>query len=634
MEQKSIREWIKGMDKSTVLIPHIQRRFVWNKNDIELFMDSLINNYPCPPVLSWNITAKEYAEKVSGGHLNKCDLFKFNSAFLEDNPTIKSEKAKLAFEDKDNKLDIIFDGQQRLTSLLIAFSGTFTKKSLSVNSKNPENKYYLYLSLSERNDKKNKQFLFINSDIDKKQDFFKVSELPNIIASCENESKELEALNNYFIENNIDIEGKERITKLYKLFTSKDIIQKMNIDKNKDFNDVIDIFIRLNNGGTPLDSWELIYSRLIAKWEGGKEEIDKVSEKFTVEANTGNKFDRGFIISSSIYLVATDSLIRPDKIIESNEQTFDIVEKIRNNWNDIKKVFDVTSNLLCKFYKHIKIPSFYPLLPIMYYIYKDNKNYYHYFKDTVEMKEFRKNVRDFLFISFVKNVFSNGPYTILAQAKNEIDKWFSNKNDDKKFTVLKFYNSEFIKIRGTERFCLTDENISNILDKLSKNNMTLIVLANLNEYQDVVGKETVSLHQDHIFAQTLFTKWKFEKNYIEDQEVISDIEKNKLEEKRQEWSILKDKLPNLQLLTQNENQSKKDKSIEEWLAENSEHKVQYSETHSDKNGISVIDGVWEDWKVKSFNDFFNNRKLNIMNELKERFSFENSNQSDANNKGE
>ncbi|MFV8499906.1 hypothetical protein ACNQ1M_02310 [Mycoplasma sp. VS424B] len=240
------------------------------------------------------------------------------------------------------------------------------------------------------------------------------------------------------------------------------------------------------------------------------------------------------------------------------------------------------------------------------------------------MKDFRDNARDFLFISFVKNVFSNGPYTILAQAKNEIDKWFDNKNDDKKFLVSKFYNSEFIKIRGTERFCLTEENISNILDKLSKNNMTLIVLANLKEYQNVVSKETVSLHQDHIFAQTLFTKWKFEKNYTEGTEIISNTEKARLEEKRQEWSILKDKLPNLQLLTQNENQSKKDKSIEEWLAENNEHKVQYSETHSDKNGIAVIDGMWKDWKIKSFNDFYNNRRLNIMNELKERFSFKNS----------
>ncbi|MHA3838905.1 hypothetical protein [Mycoplasma sp. VS1572C] len=41
MNQISIKEWIKGMDESNVLIPHIQRRFVWNKRDIEIFMDSL-----------------------------------------------------------------------------------------------------------------------------------------------------------------------------------------------------------------------------------------------------------------------------------------------------------------------------------------------------------------------------------------------------------------------------------------------------------------------------------------------------------------------------------------------------------------------------------------------------------------
>ncbi|MHA3839567.1 DUF262 domain-containing protein [Mycoplasma sp. HF14] len=626
MNQISIKEWITGMKWSNVLIPHIQRRFVWNKRDIEIFMDSLLNNYPCPPVLSWNITAKEYASKVSGGDISKCDLFKFNNIFIENTPTIKSSKAEITSETKNQKLDIIFDGQQRLTSLYIAFNGHFEKKNLLVKNNNSKNKYFLYLSLNKTNDKDNIKFQFISSEIAKKQDYFKVSELYNMFLNSDNDQEALEALHKYILENEIDSEGKERILKLYELYVSKNIIQKMNISTDKDFNDVIDIFIRLNNGGTPLDSWELIYSRLIAKWEGGKEEIDNISEEFTAYAQTGNIFDRGFIISSAIYLVATDSLIRADKIIESKELTAEIVERIRNNWQNIKGALVVVANLLKLFYKHIKIPSFYPLLPVTYYVYKLNKNYYDYFKDTAEWRFFRDNVRDFLFISFVKNAFSNGPYTILAQAKNEIDKWFSNKHNDKKFTVRKFYDSEFIKIRGTERFCLTQENIDSLLDKLSKNNMTLIVLANLKEYQNVVHKETVSLHQDHIFPQKSFSKWNFDKHYSEGQ-VLDGLEKEEIDEKQQEWTILKDKLANLQLLTQNENQSKNGKSIETWLAESSENKVRYSENINEDNRISE----WKDWKIKDFEEFYSNRRKNILSELKDRFLFENSNQNKSNN---
>ncbi|MHA3859280.1 DUF262 domain-containing protein [Mycoplasma sp. Z463D] len=626
MNQISIKKWIKGMDESNVLIPHIQRRFVWNKRDIEIFMDSLLNNYPCPPVLSWNITAKEYASKVSGGDISKCDLFKFNNIFTENSPVYKSKPINLASKDKDQKLDIIFDGQQRLTSIYIAFTGELAMKQLTVKNINPKPSYSLYLSLGKRNDKDNIQFRFSNSELDKKQDYFKVYDMQNIIAHCKSENESLEKINKYILENEIDSEGKERILKLYDLYVSKNIIQKMNISADKDFNDVIDIFIRLNNGGTPLDSWELIYSRLIAKWEGGKEEIDNISEEFTAYAQTGNIFDRGFIISSAIYLVATDSLIRADKIIESKELTAEIVERIRNNWQNIKGALVVVANLLKLFYKHIKIPSFYPLLPVTYYVYKLNKNYYDYFKDTAEWRFFRDNVRDFLFISFVKNAFSNGPYTILAQAKNEIDKWFSNKHNDKKFTVRKFYDSEFIKIRGTERFCLTQENIDSLLDKLSKNNMTLIVLANLKEYQNVVHKETVSLHQDHIFPQKSFSKWNFDKHYSEGQ-VLDGLEKEEIDEKQQEWTILKDKLANLQLLTQNENQSKNGKSIETWLAESSENKVRYSENINEDNRISE----WKDWKIKDFEEFYNNRRKNILSELKDRFLFENSNQNKSNN---
>lgn len=79
----SLEHWVKLMKNGNIILPEYQRRFVWSEKDVEELIEAFENNYFIPPVL---IASKTDGEKT------------------------------------DN---IIIDGQQRLTSLLLASEGVF-----------------------------------------------------------------------------------------------------------------------------------------------------------------------------------------------------------------------------------------------------------------------------------------------------------------------------------------------------------------------------------------------------------------------------------------------------------------------------------------------------------------------------
>ncbi|WLP85656.1 DUF262 domain-containing protein [Mycoplasma seminis] len=606
-ETKSIQDWISSINHKETLIPHIQRRFVWSKNDIAIFIDSLYNEFPCPPVLSWNIDINTYKGKLTVENANACDLYEINPNFYESKPEQINSKHIILNEDLNKKREIIFDGQQRLTSLYIAFKGFWVKESKnSKEGDENENRSYLYMSLKDENESNNPLFMFKSGKNIKPEEYFRVESLDSEISSKD-------WIEKYVEDHNIDNTGKNRLERLQKLYTTKGIINKMIIPEDKKFDNVVDIFVRLNNGGTPLDSWELIYSKLVSEWKGGKEIIDGAVQKFNNKAGTKNKYDRGFIIRTAVYLVASgNGVIRADKIIENKKETKETIENIQKHWDRISISLKVMSKLLNNFYRNIKIPSDYALLPIMYYIFKDEKHGHDWYNND----EFKNEVQKFLFVAFLKRAFSNGGYTVLAQMRSEIDNWFSNKNSSTKFEAKRF-NTDTISFHAGDKFKLTAENIENILNNTRKsNNISIIILSNLEAYKNVKDTGTLVENQDHIFPTRVFNKTKFTEQLQKEGLSKEEIDKyNK--EYCDSWKRLKDTIPNLQLLSDSDNKEKNDLMPAEWLANNPNNKIDYA-YFIDEDGNKK---EWDKWDLKDFEEFYKNRKENIIEELNERFNW-------------
>ena len=106
----SVSTLLDGIEKGRIVLPAIQRDFVWNADRIEKLFDSLFRGYPIGVVLLWDTTeAIQYRTFVADHRRGAETAYKVN-----DGETVQ----------------LVLDGQQRLTSLYIALRGSLNGRRL------------------------------------------------------------------------------------------------------------------------------------------------------------------------------------------------------------------------------------------------------------------------------------------------------------------------------------------------------------------------------------------------------------------------------------------------------------------------------------------------------------------------
>ena len=153
IKSDTIKNTINRVNES-VFVPDIQRTYVWLNNPkdrrIELLFDSLMRGYPIGAFLFWSlkksdIETDEIEENSCSERLN-FQLYKFIENYDERNKS--NEKINVS-QVKSSDLDIVLDGQQRLTSLYIGLRGSRTLRRPYARSTtvNPYDQKFLYLNL-------------------------------------------------------------------------------------------------------------------------------------------------------------------------------------------------------------------------------------------------------------------------------------------------------------------------------------------------------------------------------------------------------------------------------------------------------------------------------------------------------
>ena len=132
----SIRNVVESIHRNEFLLPAIQREFVWSPEQIIRLFDSLMRGYPIGSFLFW---------RVDEDHVKDYDYYEFIRNYHERDRR-HNPKANITGK---KRISAILDGQQRLTSLYIAFKGTYAKKiprkQWTNNLAFPEKKLYLNL---------------------------------------------------------------------------------------------------------------------------------------------------------------------------------------------------------------------------------------------------------------------------------------------------------------------------------------------------------------------------------------------------------------------------------------------------------------------------------------------------------
>lgn len=565
----TIKEAVENIRAQKYLLPSIQRELVWNPHQIEKLFDSLMRDYPVGSFLFWH---------VDKSRIGDFTFYEFIRNFHERD----SKHNKKAEYLGDNDITAILDGQQRLTSLYIGLFGSYAYKEKGKKWKNDAAfpKRYLYLNLLKKYTGEEEleleyDFYFATEqEVEEYKEeetetyfYFKVSDIFQFTKPHE--------INSYLIKNglmsNEEIAefASETLFKLYSIIHEEKIINFF-LEKHGELDKVLNIFVRINSGGTPLSYSDLLLSIASASWKkkDAREEITGFVDEIS-ETGEGYNFNKDFVLKTCLVLCDFPNVaFKVDNFNKANMQT------IEENWNDITASLKLTVNLIEAFgYKRETLISNNALIPIAYYLRRKGnpKN----FVDSRQYQEDREKIQKWLISSLLKRAFSGQPDNTIRLIRQVIAK-----NNDS--FPLQQIVEEF---RGKDKSIIfSADDIEALFEYQHGNSYTFSTLAVLYPTLDFKNK----FHVDHIYPKSLFKR-----NNLLNQGIS--------EEKADEFSILINYLANLQLMEGMPNIEKSDKDFKQWLFEKYPD-PQSRKSYMEKNYIPDVD-----LSLENFDKFFEER---------------------------
>ncbi|MDZ7742223.1 MAG: DUF262 domain-containing protein [Bacteroidota bacterium] len=322
-----------------------------------------MRNYPISTFLFW---------KVEKTRIKDFQFYEFLKHYHELNSTHNS-KADLSQEED---VIAILDGQQRMTSLYIALTGTHAKKLPYYGKNNPnaypKKKLFLNLLRKSVDIEMEYDFRFLTSEeaIPTEDDFWfecgKVLDFTDL-------SKVMEYLMHH------DLTDTSKYTKEQSTFALNTINQFFNainqekpisffLEEGEELDKVLQIFIRINSGGTKLSYSDLLLSIATAQWK--EKDAREVIHDFVDELNKigdGFDFNKDLILKACLVLADFNDI--KFKVDNFTKENMKIIEK---NWDDVSAALRVTVELVAKHgYNGYSLTAANALIPIAYFIYKN-----------------------------------------------------------------------------------------------------------------------------------------------------------------------------------------------------------------------------------------------------------------------
>jgi uncharacterized protein with ParB-like and HNH nuclease domain len=564
----TISDAIEGIDANQFLLPAIQREFIWSHNKIEWLFDSIMRNYPISSFLFWNVeesTAKGYR------------FYKFISEYREKYKTHNEEIST----DGITSFNAILDGQQRLTSLYLGLKGSYGYSVKNLKWEDTERKIptrHLYLNITkqlfEEEDGRIYEFKFLETSKTNQREiydseeakWFKVGSILNY-TSEENFDEFAENLESSF--------ARKAIRQLRRTILEKPIINYF-LEKDQSIDKALNIFIRINSGGEPLDFSDLVMSIAVANWteKDARKEIHKLVDNIR---DKGFTISKDLVLKSFLYLYSKDIKFRVTNFTKENAKEFELEwEKIRDS---ILSTFDLIKSFG---FTDFTLTSKNAVIPIVYYLY--HKNIYNDYTNKIAFKNDREEIKKWLLIVLIKRLFGGTSDSVLSQIRKSFTNDITKSKIDSSITE---FPKDIIFKHIRKDLSVGDEFIEELLHTQKDNRYSFPILALL--YPNLDYKNN-NFHKDHIHPEASF-------------KLLNEDIKNELG-----WKTY-NSIYNLQMLDANENMSKNDMSLKDWIEKETTdtNREQFLKSH-------LIPDT--DFELSNFKNYHELRKILLVGKLK------------------
>lgn len=521
---KTINEVVTEYLNRTTFLPAIQREYVWGTEGIEKLFDSIMGDFPISTFLFWKVKEEKRFEWTA---------YEFMRDYDAENPHNKDANMNGVNQD----VYLVLDGQQRLTSLFIGLKGTYRhfyyrwhKEKLYLNllkepikSENPEELTY--------------QFQFRENDVPNPKDpsaqfWYLVGDILNY-EDAEDAKKAIKAKLVNFNEDEID-NANSHIGRLYSRINDKKILNYYE-EKSQDYDKVVEAFIRANTGGVKLEYSDILLSTATAKWSrlNAREEIHDFTDDVN-EIGSGYSFGKDFVLKGCLYL--TEGL--PIQYKVKNFTTSNL-EKIEDNWNNIKENIKTAIELVSKFGFYDKnLVSKAALLPIAYYLSKRKMKNFVVSSNSNDVKN-QIIIQRWLILVLLKNAFGSASDTVLKNIQEIIDEQ----------TDLSYFPYQALNKKLNIELSFNENEVENLLSTNYSTKYSYLILSLF--YPDRDWKDS-NYHEDHIFPKSEFTTAKLK---------LRGYDQAKIENYQKYFNCI----INLQLLPSSVNRDKSAEDFGTWV---------------------------------------------------------------------
>jgi hypothetical protein len=526
---RTVEGMLKDIHERKYLMPAIQREFVWGPEQIIRLFDSLMRGYPVGSFLLWEVSPRT-AESYT--------FYEFLTHYHErDSPY--ATKATLT---TGSGTTAVLDGQQRLTSLNIGLYGSLAdkKKYAWWNSADAFPKKRLYLNLEtdppdeELGLRYNLKFLTEEDAAPKpgaSREWFQVG---RVLTLADSGPAIMRELADYGIEDHTGA-----FERLYNLYQAVRVLSPMNyfLVTDQDPDKVLEIFVRVNSGGTQLSYSDLLLSMATNQWQDldAREEVRSLVAEINTNGGRQFAFSKDLVLKSALMIAGLDVRFQVSNFTSSN------MRAVEEAWPDIRASLLRAATLLQQFgYNERNLTANSVLIPVAYYLHRRAAG--DTYLDSTSDAGDRLRLQHWVTRSLIKRgVWGSGLDSTLMKIRDVL-----LSNDRAEFPVAEVEKAMASVGRG---LTFDDSEIDELLNLKYGAQRTFPVLSVLYAGLDLSKR----FHEDHVFPKSRFTRKKLEAAGVPHDRVQDYLESVNL-------------LPNLQLLAGTANIEKQAQLPDAWIA--------------------------------------------------------------------
>lgn len=352
-----VRQLVAKVTSRELALPEMQRRYVWTGIKVRDLLDSLYRGYPSGAILVWDADPEIQDRSLQ----------------------VKGVNA----ESMSGRL-LLLDGQQRLTSLTAILTGSpitvrNKKRPIEIlfNLEHPEHISEVIeeddLDDDDEDDDEDQEDERDIMEEVRKRTFVvgnkAVKSDPHWISVSDVFKKSESELLRPLQINSDDPRWTKYSKRIQNLRKIEDYQYVMHIlDKNLTYEEVTEIFVRVNSLGAKLRGSDLALAQITSKWKGFIDEIDRFAKEF--ENNEDFLLDSGILVRSLIVFATHQSRFKTVNRIP--------LDTLKSAWQIAKQGLRFSIDLLrsnARVENLRLLGSSYLLIPIAYYVVQKKENY-------------------------------------------------------------------------------------------------------------------------------------------------------------------------------------------------------------------------------------------------------------------